>query len=103
VSATLATDLESEGHSLLDAGSSRAIPVLERALAATGEHSETCLEPTGVACLEYAYALFDLGRAHLERGEASAAVQILERRLQIDNQRPIVQAELEAARAKLGR
>lgn len=102
VSATLATNLEAQGHSLLETGSgSRAIPLLERALAATGERMGACLEPTGVACLEYAYALFDLGRARLERGEASAAAAILERRLQIDNQRPIVQAELEAARAKL--
>lgn len=104
VSATLATNLEAEGHRLLEAGSStRAIPVLDRALAATGEHSGACVEPNGVACLEYAYALFDLGRARLERGEASAAVAILERRLHVDNQRPIVQAELEAARAKLAR
>jgi hypothetical protein len=102
VSATLATNLEAEGHTLLDAGrSSRAIPVLERALAATGEHPGACIESTEVACLEYAYALFDLGRARLELGEASAAAALLERRLRIDNQRPIVQAELEAARARL--
>ncbi|TMM00699.1 MAG: hypothetical protein E6G05_11010 [Actinobacteria bacterium] len=53
-----------------------------------------CLEPTSDTCLTYAYALYDLGRALELNGEASAAVPVLEKRLQIDNQRDIVAAEL---------
>ena len=49
-------------------------------------------------CLTYAYALYDLGRAVRLSGESQAAVPILERRLQIDNQRWIVDAELHLGR-----
>ena len=49
-------------------------------------------------CLTYAYALYDLGRAVRLTGESQAAVPILERRLQIDNQRWIVDAELHLGR-----
>jgi hypothetical protein len=49
-------------------------------------------------CLTYAYALYDLGRALRLSGDPSAAIPILERRLEIDNQRPTGMAELELAR-----
>lgn len=103
VSAALAAQYESEGHSLLEGGRAQeAIPVLSKAVAATGEQQTRCLEPASEACLTYAYALYDLGRALVESGDAPAAIPVLERRLQIDNQRPVVEEELAAARAGVG-
>lgn len=49
-----------------------------------------------------AYALYDLGGAVRLSGEPQAAVPILERRLQIDNQRWIVDAELHLVRQGVG-
>jgi hypothetical protein len=103
VSAALAAQLEAHGHELLQAGqSASAVPVLERALAATGESLHGCMQPAGAQCLTYAYALYDLGRALLLSGSPSAAVGVLEHRLQIDNQQPVVAAELASARHQLG-
>ena len=99
VSPALATELEAQGHSLLEAGQyADAVPVLKRAVLATGETLGACLEPASSTCLTYAYALYDLGRAVRLSGESQAAVPILERRLQIDNQRSTVGAELQLAR-----
>jgi tetratricopeptide (TPR) repeat protein len=99
VSPALATELEAQGHSLLEAGQyADAVPVLKRAVLATGETLGACLEPASSTCLTYAYALYDLGRAERLNGEPQAAVPILERRLQIDNQRSTVGAELQLAR-----
>ncbi|HTX07509.1 MAG TPA: hypothetical protein VME22_02795 [Solirubrobacteraceae bacterium] len=99
VSPTLATQLETHGHELLTGGQyTAAVPVLERAMAATGENVNSCVDPESTMCLTYAYALYDLGRALRLSGNAAAAVPVLERRLQIDNQRPTVMAELELAR-----
>ena len=99
VSPALAAELEAQGHSLLDAGRyGDAVPVLKRAVLATGETLGACLEPANSTCLTYAYALYDLGRAERLNGEPQAAVPILERRLQIDNQRSTVGAELQLAR-----
>jgi hypothetical protein len=50
-----------------------------------------------LASLIYAYALYDLGSALRLHGQPAAAVPVLQRRLQIDNQRPTVQAQLELA------
>jgi hypothetical protein len=103
VSPALANNLEAQGHDLLVAGSySDAVPVLERALAATGERPGSCLEPSTDVCFTYAYALYDLARALRLSGQASAAVPVLERRLAIDNQRPVVAAELALARQQAG-
>jgi hypothetical protein len=98
VSPALAVELESRGHELVEAGQAKgAIPVLEGALAATGETLQDCLAPSSEACLTYAYALYDLGWAlRLDRKPASA-VPVLQRRLQIANQRPIVQSALSMA------
>ena len=99
VSPALATELEAQGHSLLEAGQyGDAVPVLKRAVLATGETLGACLEPASSTCLTYAYALYDLGRAVRLSGAPQAAVPILERRLQIDNQRPVVGVELRLAR-----
>jgi hypothetical protein len=103
VSPALATELEAQGHSLLEAGRyGNAVPVLKRAVLATGETLGACLEPASTTCLTYAYALYDLGRAVRLSGEPQAAVPILERRLQIDNQRPVVSDELQLARQGIG-
>ena len=103
VSPALATQLEAQGHGLLQDGQyGDAIPVLKRAVLATGETLGACLEPASSTCLTYAYALYDLGRAERLSGEPQAAVPILERRLQIDNQRSTVVAELQLARQGIG-
>jgi len=103
VSPALATDLEAHGHALLQNGRyGPAIRVLRRALAATGEQAQACLEPSGDNCLTYAYALYDLGRALRLSGNSAAAVPILEARLQIDNQRSTVASELQLARQQAG-
>jgi hypothetical protein len=99
VSLTLAAQLESQGHDLLTSGQyTAAVPILKRAMAATGEHVSACVDPDSTMCLTYAYALYDLGRALRLSGDPTAAVPILEARLQIDNQRPTVLAELALAR-----
>jgi tetratricopeptide (TPR) repeat protein len=99
VSPTLATRLESRGHALLESARYQdAVPVLRRALAATGESLGACLEPASGTCLTYAYALYDLGRALRLSGHPAAAVPILKRRLEMDDQRSTVEAELELAR-----
>jgi hypothetical protein len=103
VSPALATELEAQGHSLLEAGRyGQAVPVLKRAVLATGETLGACLDPASSTCLTYAYALYDLGRAVRLSGQPQAAVPILERRLQIDNQRPTVGAQLQLARQGIG-
>jgi hypothetical protein len=103
VSQMLATELDARGHQLLLAGQYHdAVPALERAMLATGQQLGQCLEPTTNACLTYAYALYDLGRALRLGGDPAAAVPILERRLLIDNQRPTVAAELSLAREQTG-
>jgi hypothetical protein len=99
VSLGLATQLESQGHGLLESGSyTGAVAILRRALLATGEDVSACVQPASTMCLTYAYALYDLGRALRLSGDPAAAVPVLERRLEIDNQRPTVLAELELAR-----
>ncbi len=95
ISPALATEFEAQGHDLLESGQySNAVPVLRQAIAATGMRLNDCLEPTSETCLTYAYALYDLGRALELGGDPSAALPVLEKRLQIDNQRDVVSAEL---------
>jgi tetratricopeptide (TPR) repeat protein len=103
VSETLAAQLEAQGHELLEAGRyEEAVQILNRAVTATGEQVEECLQPASETCLTYAYALYDLGRALQLDGHPAAAVPVLQRRLQIDNQRPTVADELQRARAQTG-
>jgi tetratricopeptide (TPR) repeat protein len=103
VSPALAERLEAQGHEQLEAGRyTDAVLVLTRALAATGQRLQDCLQPTSEVCLTYAYALYDLGRALALDGHPAAAVPVLERRLQIDNQQSAVAAELAQARTQVG-
>jgi tetratricopeptide (TPR) repeat protein len=101
VSPALAAQLEAQGHELLEGGRyDEAIALLEKSLTATGENLKDCLQPASETCLTYAYALYDLGRALRLDGDAAAAVPVLRRRLQIEDQRPIVQVQLELALAR---
>jgi hypothetical protein len=98
LSASSLAALEAEGHQLL--GEERytaAIGDLRRAVAASGESSARCAAPESEACLTYAYALFDLGRALRLNGDRSGAIAILSERLRINNQRAAVQEELNRA------
>ena len=102
VSPTLATDFEAQGHDLLQSGEyGTAVPMLRRAIAATGEQVGDCLEPASETCLTYAYALYDLGRALELQGDPGAALPVLQQRLQIDNQRDVVAAELARVRTSV--
>ena len=97
-----AVELDLRGHGLLESGQyAAAIPVLRMTLAATGAQVAVCQHPASTACLTYAYALFDLGRALRLSGHPAAAVGLLRARLQIDNQSGVV--ELELARAEAAR
>jgi tetratricopeptide (TPR) repeat protein len=68
-----------------------AIPVLRQAVAAATPGS-----------LTYAYALYDLGHTLRLAGDPQAAIAILEKRLQINNQTDVVRAELQRARQAAG-
>jgi serine/threonine-protein kinase len=86
--------LNDQGFGLMSSGDyDRAIPVLERAVAAF---------PEGSTDLTLAYALYNLGRSLRLAGRADEAIPILERRLQFKNQRGIVKRELKAARREAG-
>jgi hypothetical protein len=98
-----AVALDLRGHGLLESGRyGAAIPVLRMALTATGAQLAGCLHPASTACLTYAYALFDLGRALRLSGHPAAAVLLLQARLQIDDQRTVVALELARAEAAGG-
>jgi len=71
---------------------------LRTAIQASGGSLSRCAEPTSEACLTYAYALYDLGRALQLEGDPAAAIPILSERLRIDNQRETVRQELDVAR-----
>jgi hypothetical protein len=98
LSASAVAALQAEGHQLL--GEERytaAIGDLRRAVAASGESPTRCSASETEACLTYAYALFDLGRALRLNGDRAGAVAILGERLLINNQREAVQEELNRA------
>jgi tetratricopeptide (TPR) repeat protein len=100
VSPAAAAELEAQGHQLLARGSyASAIPALASALRASGQSLAGCMEPASEACLTFAYALYDLGRALRLDGHHAEAVSVLSERLRIDNQRPTVAHELELARS----
>lgn len=99
VSPAAAAALEAEGHQLLLAANyTAAVERLLGAIRASGQSPARCAEPTTESCLTFAYALYDLGRALRLKGDSSAAIPVLSRRLQIDNQRAVVQHELALAR-----
>jgi serine/threonine-protein kinase len=56
----------------------------------------------GCNCMDYWYALYNLGHALRLAGHPAEAIPILEKRLQNPNQRGTVEAELAKARAEAG-
>jgi eukaryotic-like serine/threonine-protein kinase len=86
--------LNDEGYALLQDGKpEEAVPVLRRAVRSY---------PGGSRDLEYAYALFNYGRALRLAGEPGQAIPVLERRLTFNDQRPTVREELRQTRAEAG-
>jgi len=99
VSPAEAAALQATGHQqLADGRYGEAIGSLLAAIRASGQSPSGCTEPTTEACLTFAYALYDLGRALRLDGNPTAAVPVLRERLRIDNQRPVVEQELQLAR-----
>jgi hypothetical protein len=102
-SALAATQLEARGHKLLGEGHyAAAIGDFRAALAASGQTSARCGVPGSDACLTYAYALYDLGRALRLAGKPGAAVPVLTKRMKIENQRRTVKNELGLAKKAQG-
>jgi eukaryotic-like serine/threonine-protein kinase len=86
-------DLNTQGFELMNQGRyDEAIPVLQQAVDALA----------GSADLDYAYALYNLGRSLRLAGRPAEAIPVLEQRLQIPNQQGVVRRELEAARQAAG-
>jgi eukaryotic-like serine/threonine-protein kinase len=82
--------LNAQGYRFMQAGQyDQAILVLRQAVDAF---------PAGSKDLDYAYALYNLGRALRLGGHPDQAIPVLERRLRIPNQTGTVRQELEAAR-----
>jgi tetratricopeptide (TPR) repeat protein len=87
--------LNEQGFELMNQGRyDEAIPVLQKAVDSF---------PAGTSDLNYAYALFNLGRSLRLAGRPDEAIPVLEGRLQIPNQTGVVRRELELARQAAGR
>jgi serine/threonine protein kinase len=87
--------LNRQGFDLMNAGRyEEAVPVLRRAVAAF---------PSDTTDVNFAYALYNLGKSLRLAGRADEAVPVLERRLRIPNQPDTVRRELEKARREAGR
>jgi eukaryotic-like serine/threonine-protein kinase len=87
-----ADQLEARGHSLMESGSyEAAIGVLRQAVQAAPANS-----------LTYAYALYDLGRSLRLAGDPRAAIPVLWRRMQLNDQTGVVRNELRLALEALG-
>jgi tetratricopeptide (TPR) repeat protein/predicted Ser/Thr protein kinase len=83
-------ELNQQGFDLMNQGRyAEAIPILQQAVESF---------PSGTSDLNYAYALFNLGKSLRLAGRADEAVPILEQRLEIPNQTETVRQELELAR-----
>jgi len=88
------TELNAQGFDLMSAGNyDDAIPVLQEAVDSF---------PPGTGNLNYAYALFNLGKSLRLAGRPDEAIPILEQRLKINNQTDAVQAELDKAKQEAG-
>jgi serine/threonine protein kinase len=86
--------LNSQGFDLMNRGDyASAIPVLQQAVKSF---------PPGTTDLNYAYALYNLGRSLRLGGRPDEAIPILEQRLKIPNQTATVQRELDLAKQQAG-
>ena len=70
-----------------------AVPVLQQAVDSF---------PEGTTDLNYAYALFNLGKSLRLAGRYDEAISVLEQRLKIPNQTDTVQRELDLAKQQAG-
>ena len=87
---TSGADLNAQGFDLMNQGRyDEAIPILQRAVDSF---------PSGTSDLNYAYALFNLGKSLRLAGRPDEAIPILEQRLKIPNQTETVRQELELAK-----
>ena len=88
------SDLNAQGFQLMQAGRyAEAVPLLQRAVATWPEDSQD---------IEYAYALFNLGKSLSESGNPAAAIPYLEKRLTFKDQRGTVMRELKRAQRAAG-
>jgi tetratricopeptide (TPR) repeat protein len=86
--------LNEEGYALMQQGDyAGAVPILQDAVASWPEDSTD---------INYAYALFNLGKSLNRSGNPDEAIPYLEKRLQWNDQRETVQAELDLARRNAG-
>ena len=86
--------LNDEGFRLMNAGRyAEAIPTLQEAVDSF---------PPGTSDLNYAYALFNLGKSLRLADRPDEAIPILEQRLKIPNQTDTVQRELDLAKQQAG-
>ena len=87
-------ELNAQGFELMNQGRyDEAIPILQRAVDSF---------PAGTSDLNYAYALFNLGKSLRLAGRPDDAIPVLEKRLQINNQTETVRQELERAKQEAG-
>ncbi|HEU0025288.1 MAG TPA: tetratricopeptide repeat protein, partial [Thermoleophilaceae bacterium] len=88
------SELNAQGFALMQAGRfDEAVPILRQAVASWPEDSRD---------IEYAYALFNLGKSLNRSGDPEAAIPYLEKRLTFDDQVETVQKELDRARRAAG-
>jgi eukaryotic-like serine/threonine-protein kinase len=86
--------LNSQGFDLMGQEKyDEAIPILQQAVDSF---------PPGTTDLNYAYALYNLGKSLRLAGRPDEAIPILEKRLEIPNQTDVVQRELDLARQQAG-
>jgi serine/threonine protein kinase len=84
--------LNDQGFRLMQQGQfAQAVPILQKAVASYPEDSQD---------INYAYALFNLGKSLNRSGRSDEAISYLERRLRFPSQRATVQQELDDARRK---
>jgi tetratricopeptide (TPR) repeat protein len=87
--------LNEEGFALMQSGDyAGAVPILQEAVASWPEDSQD---------INYAYALFNLGKSLNRSGNPDEAIPYLEKRLNWNDQRETVQAELDLAKRNAGR
>jgi serine/threonine protein kinase len=79
--------MQAQAHDLISQGKYDEAIALDRQVVDQGPGSG----------LTYAYALYDLGHALRLAGRPAEAIPVLEQRMQIDNQRQVVKAELKQA------
>src|SRR5918999_510259 len=86
--------LNNEGFARMQSGDyAGAVPILQEAVASWPEDSQD---------INYAYALFNLGKALNRSGRPDEAIPYLEKRLNWNDQRDTVQAELDLAKRNAG-